>query len=163
MLLLGCSIPAPQRGRAGKSKLQWVSEAGAVRAPLRAGCAQNGGSEWAFRDEERLNPDGLLYIQLSSKSEEIAKYIGTKVHVLSCLTCVCDIDYKHQGFAASGAALQPGAIVAYTQRYYLSGNLNALAAIVRCWQHGLSMSLRQCVFKVVGMFSVGDDDVQRAS
>jgi hypothetical protein len=62
------------------------------------------GPEWAIRGEERMNPDGPLYIQLSSKSEEIANYAGTKVHVLSCLTYSCDRGYKGPVLAVLDAA-----------------------------------------------------------
>jgi hypothetical protein len=102
--LLGCSIPAAWRGRAGKSKLQWVSVRQAPFAPHYTPVSSaNGGSEWAIRGEERLDPDGLLYIQLSPKSEEIANYAGTKVHVLSCLTLACDAGYGCRVSMAFGA------------------------------------------------------------
>ncbi len=102
-----CSL-APSRPlgavRTGKSKLQWVS---VRQAPFGADYTLTsravGGSEWAIRGEERLNTDGLLYIQLSSKSEEIAKYTGTKVHVLSCLTLACDAGYGCRVSLAFGA------------------------------------------------------------
>ncbi len=62
-----------------------------------------GALEWAYLRKERMDTDGLLYIRVITKSEQIAKYRKTKVLEPSCLTLPCDGHYK-DGSAYSGSS-----------------------------------------------------------
>jgi hypothetical protein len=73
--------------------------------------------EWTIRGAERMDTDGLLYIQQLPKSEVKANIGGTKVLEPWCLTSVCGGRYRKLPEAAWHASHSNAWISGFSESY----------------------------------------------